>query len=81
MMKKLLCTVFAVFAVMTAAGAVGNIFPASRTDIDGVTRSGYLDEEGRTVLPFAYASAGEFAPLRRSRTKNGRPQSSTARES
>lgn len=62
MMKKLLCTVFAVFAVMTAAGAVGNIFPASRTDIDGVTRSGYLDEEGRTVLPFAYASAGEFAP-------------------
>ena len=62
MMKKLLCTVFAVFAVMTAAGAVGNIFPASRTDIDGVTRSGYLDEEGRAVLPFAYASAGEFAP-------------------
>ena len=62
MMKKLLCTVFAVFAVMTAAGAVGNIFPASRTDIDGVTRSGYLDEEGRTVLPFAYANAGEFAP-------------------
>ena len=62
MMKKLLCTVFAVFTVMTAAGAVGNIFPASRTDIDGVTRSGYLDEEGRAVLPFAYASAGEFAP-------------------
>ena len=30
MMKKLLCTVFAVFTVMTAAGAVGNIFPASR---------------------------------------------------
>ena len=39
MMKKLLCTVFAVFTVMTAAGAVGNIFPASRTDIDGVTRT------------------------------------------
>lgn len=40
MMKKLLCTVFAVFAVMTAAGAVGNIFPASRTDIDGVSPFG-----------------------------------------
>ena len=62
MMKKLFCTVFAVFAVMTAAGAVGNIFPASRTDIDGVTRSGYLDEDGRTVLSFSYATAGDFAP-------------------
>ncbi|MFQ9128081.1 MAG: hypothetical protein ACLR4Z_16330 [Butyricicoccaceae bacterium] len=61
MMKKLLCTVFAVFAVMTAAGAVGNIFPASRTDIDGVTRSGYLDEEG------AYRAALRLRQRRRIR--------------
>ena len=52
MMKKLLCTVFAVFAVMTAAGAVGNIFPASRTDIDGVTRRFAAGEFSNCVWGF-----------------------------
>lgn len=49
---------------MCDAGECGggrHIFPAEYTDIDGVTRAGYLDEDGMTVLPFAYAQAGDFA--------------------
>ena len=48
-------------ALLVSAAAAGTIFPAEYTDIDGVTRAGYLDEEGMTVLPFAYAQAGDFA--------------------
>ena len=61
MYRKLLSAIFAVCALTIGAAAAQNAFPVSRTDIDGVTRSGYLDEDGTTVLPFAYAQAGEFA--------------------
>ena len=61
MLKKTISAVFAVFLMLVGAAAAGSAFPVQRTDIDGVTRYGYLDEEGRTVLPFVYAQAGEFA--------------------
>lgn len=61
MVKKLLCVVFtALILSVAAAAAEPAAFPAMRTDVDGVTRYGYLDETGQTVLPFAYAAAGEF---------------------
>lgn len=62
MFKKTISALFAAFIMIIGASAAGSIFPAQRTDVDGVTRYGYLDEEGRTVLSFSYAQAGEFAP-------------------
>lgn len=61
MLKKIISTMLIAFSVIISAAAAETIFPAVRTDSDGVTRYGYLDEEGKTVLPFAYAKAGEFA--------------------
>lgn len=61
MLKKTISALFAAFIMIIGASAAGTIFPAQRTDVDGVTRYGYLDEEGRTVLSFSYAQAGEFA--------------------
>lgn len=62
MLKKTICALLvALSAFVCAAAASSPIFPVERTDIDGVTRAGYLDETGRTVLPFAYTEAGEFA--------------------
>lgn len=61
MLKKTISALFVAFLMIIGASAAGSIFPAQRTDIDGVTRYGYLDEEGRTVLSFSYAQAGEFA--------------------
>ncbi len=61
MIKKLISAVLVAFAVTVGASAAQTIFPVSRTDMDGVTRSGYMDENGQTVLPFAYTRAGEFA--------------------
>lgn len=61
MLKKTISALFVACIMVIGAAAAGTIFPVTRTDIDGVSRSGYLDEEGRTVLSFAYAQAGEFA--------------------
>ena len=61
MFKKTLSALAVACVMLVSAAAAGSIFPAERTDIDGVTRAGYLDEDGMTVLPFAYAQAGEFA--------------------
>lgn len=61
MLKKTICAIAVALSVYVCAAAASPIFPVERTDIDGVTRAGYLDETGQTVLPFAYAQAGEFA--------------------
>ena len=61
MLKKTVSALILLCAMVVGAAAAGSIFPVSRTDIDGVTRRGYLDEAGRTVLSFAYTQAGEFA--------------------
>lgn len=61
MLKKTISAVFVAFIMIIGAAAAGTIFPVQSTDVDGITRYGYLDEAGRTVLPFAYATAGEFA--------------------
>ena len=61
MLKKTISALFVAFLMIIGASAEGAIFPAQRTDVDGVTRYGYLDEEGRTVLSFSYRQAGEFA--------------------
>ena len=61
MLKKTISALFVACIMVIGAAAAGTIVPVTRTDIDGVSRSGYLDEEGRTVLSFAYAQAGEFA--------------------
>lgn len=61
MLKKTISALFVAFLMIIGASAEGGIFPAQRTDVDGVTRYGYLDEEGRTVLSFSYRQAGEFA--------------------
>ena len=61
MLKKTISALFVACIMVIGAAAAGTIFPVTRTDIDGVSRSGHLDEEGRTVLSFAYAQAGGFA--------------------
>lgn len=61
MLKKMIAVCGVLFALVFAASAAEPVFPASRTGADGETKYGYLDESGRTVLPFAYAGAGEFA--------------------
>ena len=53
MLKKTISALFVACIMVIGAAAAGTIFPVTRTDIDGVSRSGYLDEEGRTVLAFA----------------------------
>ena len=77
MLKKTISALFVAFLMIIGASAAGAIFPAQRTDVDGVTRYGYLDEEGRTALPFAYTSGRASLPnavWRRSRTTSGRPR-------
>lgn len=61
MLKKTICGMLVVLALAFGAGAAQTAFPAERTGADGIARYGYLDESGMTVLPFAYAKAGEFA--------------------
>lgn len=61
MLKKTICAIAVALSAIVCAAAAAPIFPVERTDIDGVTRAGYLDETGMTVLPFVYAQAGEFA--------------------
>ena len=61
MFKKTLSALAVACVMLVSAAAAGTIFPAEYTDIDGVTRAGYLGEDGMTVLPFAYAQAGDFA--------------------
>ena len=61
MLKKLVAAFAVMFTMAVCASAAGTIFPAARTDMDGITRYGYLDEAGQTVLPFAYNAAGDFA--------------------
>ena len=53
MLKKTISALFVACIMVIGAAAAGTIFPVTRTDIDGVSRSGYLDEEGRTV-PVSY---------------------------
>lgn len=53
MFKKTLSALAVACVMLVSAAAAGTIFPAEYTDIDGVTRAGYLDEDGMTVLPFA----------------------------
>ena len=62
MLKKMICAITVALSVFVCAGAASSpIFPVEKTDVDGVTRFGYLDDSGMTVLPFAYTQAGEFA--------------------
>ena len=61
MFRKTISALFAAAFMIVGASAAGTIFPVSQTDINGDTLSGYLDEDGSTVLPFAYEKAGEFA--------------------
>lgn len=61
MVKKCISAIFIAFSLIISAAAADIIFPVTRMDSDGVMRSGYLNEQGETVLPFAYAKAGEFA--------------------
>ena len=62
MFKKTICALaVALAAFVCAAAASSPIFPVERTGIDGVTRYGYLDDSGMTVLPYAYTQAGEFS--------------------
>ena len=50
MFKKTLSALAVACVMLVSAAAAGTIFPAEYTDIDGVTRAGYLDEDGMTVL-------------------------------
>lgn len=61
MFKKTISALFAACIMIIGAAAAGSVYPVQRTDIDGVTRYGYLDEDGQTALPFSYIQAGEFA--------------------
>jgi len=61
MIKKFISTLFLFCALLTCAGAAESIFPVRRTGMDGVTRAGYLDENGTEILPFVYTQASEFA--------------------
>lgn len=72
MLKKLCSALLLAGVMIVGAAAAGSVFPAYRTDIDGVTRAGYLDEEGQTVLPYAYAQAGEFAACGMAAVENDR---------
>lgn len=45
MFKKTLSALAVACVMLVSAAAAGTIFPAEYTDIDGVTRAGYLDED------------------------------------
>ena len=65
MLKKVICAITVALSVFVCAGAASSpIFPVEKTDVDGVTRFGYLDDSGMTVLPFAYTQAGRIRRLR-----------------
>ncbi len=74
MFKKTISALAIACVMLVSAAAAGSIFPAECTDIDGVTRAGYLDEDGMTVLPFAYAQAGDFADCGLAAVENDRWQ-------
>ena len=46
MLKKTISALFVACIMVIGAAAAGTIFPVTRTDIDGVSRSGYLDARG-----------------------------------
>lgn len=59
MKKYLLSAIFVLMLVFGSASAA-SLFPVDRTSVDGVTAWGYMDDTGRQVLPFDYASASAF---------------------
>ncbi len=74
MLRRSLSAILMAFALTGGAYAAETVFPAEITDIDGITRSGYLGEDGETVLPFDYAVAGDFAECGLAAVENGRWQ-------
>lgn len=59
-MKKLFAVLLLCILLPITAKAQ-EIFPVEQTGMDGITRYGYMDENGQEVLPFVYAQAGEFS--------------------
>jgi len=74
MLKKIIFSFSLAFALCTGAGAVQSIFPAQLTDVNGQTHAGYLDEDGKTVLPFSYQNAGDFAACGLAAVQNDQQQ-------
>ena len=60
MLKKTISALFVACIMVIGAAAAGTIFPVTRTDIDGVSRSGYLDEEGNIIIVL-WGEEGRFA--------------------
>ena len=62
MFKKTLSALAVACVMLVSAAAAGTIFPAEYTDIDGVTRAGYLDRDaaaaGWLVVPMGVAPQG-----------------------
>jgi len=61
MFKKSISAIFMACAMFTCAVAADSIFPVERTGVDGVTKAGYMGEDGTTAVGFFYARAGDFA--------------------
>ncbi len=74
MFKKSISALIMALALTGSAYAAETAFPAEKTGIDGVKRSGYLGEDGSTVLPFDYAVAGDFAECGLAAVENGKWQ-------
>lgn len=60
MKQKLLLAVLLAAMMAVCAGAVNTVFPVPATDESGVTRWGYLNENGKQITPSEYTSASEF---------------------
>ncbi len=61
MYKKILLTIFIFCSMISSAYAAKSIFPVEKTGIDGITKAGYMDEDGSTAVGFYYTHAGGFA--------------------
>lgn len=80
MLKKIIFSFSLAFALYTSAGAVQSMFPARLTDVNGQTHAGYLDEDGKTVLPFIYQNASDFAACGLAAVQNNKQQTAVINE-
>ncbi len=61
MFKKSISAIFMACAMLTGAAATDSIFPVELTGVDGITKAGYMNEDGTATVGFSYTQAGDFA--------------------
>ncbi len=81
MFKKSISAIFMAYAMFTAAAAADSIFPVALTGVDGITKAGYMSEDGTAAVGFIYTQAGDFADCGLAAVENDRWQTAVINRS